>query len=111
MDFVKLATESALRELKGIWENDSCVRCGACCYYCHVRELDKSRESFCAYLQIDETKGSARCIIEEDGKPEECRNFFCDRIHVPLPQQRQELRNCAVDLGTMPVEMLERQYD
>ena len=81
----------------GIWENDKCVQCGACCYELHMWLYERP----CEYQKIVDS--TSVCTIHDQRMPELCETFFCAQLDKPPFRTHQErLRNIALELGTAP---------
>ena len=94
-----MSTDSNL----GIWGNESCVQCGACCYEIN-QSLDKKS---CDNQEIRDEKSYCLRHDEKDRKwGELCSGFFCANIKrhsFPDPEwAREELIRIAIKLGTNP---------
>lgn len=95
---------NTLQETLGIWNNESCVQCGACCY-------DYNHNSLCRYQEI--RQGKSYCKRHEDPKRDIlCRTWFCsflrDKSILSLPSRvsdslTERLVLIAIDLGTAPI--------
>ena len=80
----------------GIWGNENCLQCGACCY-----EWDLCKGG----PEIRE--GKAFCLIHEEKKPSICERYFCGNLtdfKVDEREQRKKAREIAFEFGTVPKE-------
>lgn len=100
---IRIANKFASNQLKGVWYNDSCIRCGACCVYFIVNEIGKDRGQRCSNLEFERENESkkliAKCNIHEN-KPEVCKSFFCNYPTLPNEINRHDLMLYAIGLGT-----------
>lgn len=87
----------------GIWENKSCVQCGACCY-------DYNNYQLCRNQEIRD--GKSYCGIHDNSEREKlCQVWFCNSLGdksisaIPTHIQdsiKQRLIAIAKGLGTTP---------
>ncbi|MBS3075984.1 hypothetical protein J4429_06035 [Candidatus Pacearchaeota archaeon] len=87
----------------GIWENESCFQCGACCYEIN-QSFDKKS---CDNQEI--RSGKSYCLIHDEKDRrwgELCSGFFCGNLKKPSYQNpeiaRKELIRISIKLGTNP---------
>ncbi|MBS3078823.1 hypothetical protein J4218_01755 [Candidatus Pacearchaeota archaeon] len=87
---------SNLKSRLGIWGNESCVQCGACCY-------DYNHGQLCMNQEIRD--GKSYCKEHDNLKRNHlCRNWFCaDLVEAcntlsPIEDMKQN----AITLGTVP---------
>jgi hypothetical protein len=76
----------------GIWGNDSCERCGTCCYYFDIKETSSPQDSICQFLEINR---AVNCEKHGKNKPKECVDFFCGAVRAQ--GYRWEMQRIAID--------------
>jgi len=80
----------------GIWENTSCLQCGACCI-----DVPNSGVGKCKRQIIE--NGKSYCLLHGKSKPEGCKKYFCSGYE---PDEEEEMRQIAVRLGTVPTHYI-----
>lgn len=86
----------------GIWGNEYCLQCGACCYKIN-QFLEKIDSQGCSYLSIK--GGQTECIIhhKERRHTNNCNTYFCgDPNQLQFEKEQETLRQIAFELGTAP---------
>jgi hypothetical protein len=89
----------------GIWGNESCAQCGACCY-------DYNYNRLCRNQEIRDGKSYCKAH-EDDDRKELCKTWFCGDLEDDVQYEeftvktrerfRQRLRDIATNiLGTNP---------
>jgi hypothetical protein len=101
---IKMNEAEMIRARLGIWGNNSCSQCGACCYEMSLASMHKP----CDNQEIRD--GKSYCKVHD--KPEErtyqrmCQDFFCGNLPLlaeardAVLRSRENLRRIARELGT-----------
>jgi len=76
-----------LTQKLGIWGNEKCMQCGACCY-------DYNKNSLCRYQSIRD--GKSYCKMHESPKRDRlCQNWFCVNL---AESSKAEFRHIATNI-------------
>ena len=88
----------------GIWGNDKCAQCGACCYeyYQYLSKIsDNLVNEQCESFKV--AGGKAYCLSHGEEMEPLCASFLCNELGPYYNNDRGErLRKIAVQLGTVP---------
>jgi hypothetical protein len=103
-------SENEYEEIKvekgmGIWGNDKCVQCGACCYEWnkYLFEIEARTTEKCENFTIKD--GKAYCLAHEGDRKRICGSFFCGDTDFYFRfrcRGDENLRKIAEMLGTVP---------
>lgn len=95
-------------EKLGIWGNEECLQCGACCYDMHMSIYGK----LCKNKIIQNGKSYCKIHDEEERAFPECSSWFCAKLRNPLidtpdaleciDHKIQRYTEIASELGTRP---------
>lgn len=81
----------------GIWGNEECAQCGACCYDNFMLFYQEP----CHHQKIQ--NGKSICMSHDNQILDSCKDFFCGQLNEPEHKKdRERFRNIAVKLGTAP---------
>ena len=81
---------------KGIWGNEKCLQCGACCYALNMELINQP----CEFQEI--RGGHSYCLQHDDKNARKwplCEKYFCSQN---ASERGEEFREIARQLGTAP---------